>query len=271
MESDAVMKDQRYEAIKLFASKKKTFTIEELATQLNVSITTIRRDVAVLAKEGSLKKYYGKIVWNGDVADDQEGNMPPNVPQVLGKNRDIEIQLARAAADLVQDNDYIFIESGAFILPYMAKFINKKNVTAVTSDLQIAISLLKNERLNTIVLGGHVWRGSYLLYGDITERALMGMRFNKYFTLPGTITDAGDIMYFDAHTSGLRHLLRSISEKTIVIVERKRVGRSAFLKIGTLNECSTIVTDCPTQELPPISNSEVTIISLSPKDCKEEY
>lgn len=250
------MKDQRYESIKIYAKKKKRFTIQELADELNVSITTIRRDVTALAKEGYLTKYYGRIVWNGDSPQD---NLSSD-DEMMANSRDEEIQMAHAAAELVEDGDYIFVESGAYFFPLFIKFINRKNVTAVTSDLQLAQCLLKNELLSVIVLGGYVWRGSYLLYGDITERSLGEMHFNKYFTMPGAIPDTGEVMYFDAHTGGIRNLLRKVSEQTILIVPKTRIGRSGFLNIGTLDNSDVVITNSPPNNLPPISNDKVKII-----------
>lgn len=260
------MKDQRYEAIKHYARKKKEFTIEDLSRQLNVSVTTIRRDVTALAKEGLLCKRYGRILWSGD-------EMPPVQEEILSQpsrdssaTREEELRMARAAANLIEDNDCIYIESGSFCFPSLIKLIDKDNVTAVTSDLQIALCLLKNERLNTIVLGGYVWRGSYLLYGDITERALAGMHFHKYFTLPGSISESGDVMYFDAHTSSLRNALRQISEKTVLIAPKDRMGRTAFLKIGSLNDCSVIITNSSPEELPIPGDESTQVISVAEQE-----
>lgn len=265
------MNDQRYESIKHYASTHDSFTIEELSKQLNVSVTTIRRDVAFLAKQGLVTKYYGKIVWNGtdkaqahdkkDVTAESRGSAKAE--------KSMETRMARAAAALVEDNDYIFIESGAYVSALMAKYITKKNVTAVTSDLQIAISLLQNESLNVICLGGHAWRGSYLLYGDITERALSGMHFNKYFTLPGAITNNGDVMYYDSHTGGMRKLLRQVSDTVIVFSIKMRLGRSAFLTIGCVDDCDIIIAESPKEEFPPIHNPKVRFISISPEAGEE--
>jgi len=253
------LKDQRYEAIKVFAQKRKQFKIEELAEQLNVSITTIRRDVSALAKEGHLIKRYGKIIWNEQNSSDDISSEK----LVFNNSREDELLMAHAAAALVEDGDYIFVESGSYCFPAFIKLINKKNVTAVTSDLKIAQHLLENQSLNTIVLGGYVWKGSFLLYGDITERELSNMHFDKYFTFPGAISTSGEVMYFDAHTGGIRTLLRKLSDKTIILAKASRVGQNAFLSIGNLSDVDIIVTDCPLDELPPISNDHVTVISVS--------
>jgi len=250
------MKKQRHEAIKLYATNNKVFSIPEIADQLDVSVSTIRRDVEKLVQEGYLIKRYGSIMWNSTPMVNEF-----KYYEEISESFTTKEAIAKKAAELVADNDFIFIDSSS-TLCNMVKYLDQRNVTVVTADLKIAIELLKKENLTVIVLGGYAWPGTYTLSGDITEKAVEQMHFLKYFTTPGAISESGDVMYYNIQTSNLRKKLRQLSMKTYVIVEKERFLKTAFITVGKLDDYDCVITDCAADEILKLCKS-VEVIAVS--------
>ena len=98
---------ERKQQILVLLSAEGYMTVEDLAERVYVSVPTIRRDLAALAEEGSIRRVHGgashvsreSYEWPFDLRD--RVNLPEK--SVIGK----------LAAKLVKDGDHIFIDSGS--------------------------------------------------------------------------------------------------------------------------------------------------------------
>ena len=125
-----------------------TSSLEELCQHFDVSMNTVRRDLADLVQRGRLKKVYGGV--------SAESRTPSVIPMSErasrnGSNKQI---IGKLAASLVQDNMSIFLDSGSTtmrILPYLA---DKQNVTVITHSLMALYEAAKYPSLHVIALGG---------------------------------------------------------------------------------------------------------------------
>lgn len=229
-------KNNRFVKIEEFAARHSAVTIAELAEYVGVSEATIRRDVTELIERGLLVRRYGSV----SLAD-------PRREQTYFENRrnqDVQIKqaLARRAAELVRDGDTIFIESGS-TLYYMVQYITANNVLAATADVSIAVELAKRTNIQTLMIGGYIWKGSYSVTGEFIEPMLEKLSFNKYFTSPACVGKNGELMYYTIQTSGLRELVAERSEETIVVADSSKFGRTGFVTNGNLSDIQILVTD----------------------------
>ena len=122
------MKATRLNDIENLLEEQNTLSINHLCEIFNVSKNTIRRDIAELEKRGTIKKVYGGIMRN-------QTNIPEPFAAREIKNKTKKKQLAKLAANLVDDNDIIYIDSGTttmHMIPYLAE---KKNLTILTANV----------------------------------------------------------------------------------------------------------------------------------------
>ena len=104
-------------------------TVKALSQQLNVSETTIRRDLSSLARMGKVIRSHGKAkrLNTGTVIDNCD-------------NQNIEILkeiLAKTAASFVKNGQTVFINSSSAALDAVKYLINKK-VTIITNNVKVA-------------------------------------------------------------------------------------------------------------------------------------
>ena len=96
----------RKEEILKSIKKRDISYIKDLAAELNISLSTVRRDVAALEQEGSVI-----VMRGGAVKYKAEDFDEPVVKKKLIHSEEKEI-IARKAAALVEDGDCVYVDSG---------------------------------------------------------------------------------------------------------------------------------------------------------------
>ena len=125
---------------------------ETLCEKFGVSMSTLRRDINTLEQMGCVQKAYGCILYNYSAAK----IIPFHVRSTI--NQEQKRDACAAAASLIQDNDTIFIDSGSttcHLMDFMASF---KNLTVITSNLDIILRATSMENISLLVCSGELNR-----------------------------------------------------------------------------------------------------------------
>ena len=137
--------NQRNEQLLEIVNQRKKVEVNELASLLEVSKVTIRKDLTELENRGLLQRQHGFAIINN----------PNNLNFRLAQNYDIKHKIAEAAATLVQDNETIMIESGS-TCALLAEELGKsgKHVTIITISFFIANYVRNYDNITVYTLGG---------------------------------------------------------------------------------------------------------------------
>lgn len=178
-----MQKSKRINIIKEYIQSNKDVKITELNDLLDVSESTIRRDIKDLAHEGFLKELYGSVIL-------LEKNQPDTyINERLVQNLEIKMLIGKKAARLIEDDDTIYIDAGSTTF-HIIKYITAKNVTIITNGIHIASEAL-NYKLNTYLLGGELKPLTNALVGEIALEALNHFQFDKCFIGANGVTNKG--------------------------------------------------------------------------------
>ena len=170
-----MLSEERKGEILRIVNTNKSVTVQELRSILNVSESTIRRDITLLSREGRLVKVFG-----GAVALDN----PPNAVElsVLAKetmNRDEKRAIAEYAASLIIPGDYVYIDSGT-TTEMMIEFIHEKNATYVTNAVSHAKGLVRRG-LKVLLIGGELKENTEAIVGADAILHIQKYHFSKGF------------------------------------------------------------------------------------------
>ena len=124
-----MLTEERYSIILERVKQNKSVKLLELCELLKASESTIRRDLTVLDERGLLKKVHGGAI------SAEEHSFNPEEQDVESKSKlftDEKLAIARFAASLVDDGDFIFIDAGT-TTGYMIDFLPDKKITFVTN------------------------------------------------------------------------------------------------------------------------------------------
>jgi DeoR family fructose operon transcriptional repressor len=208
--------------------------VEELAKNLNMSVSTIRRDLKILVDEGQIVSLRGGAV----KLKTGSYEIPLQTKQLL--NVETKLKIAQYAASLVMDGEVIYIDSGTTTL-YMLKYLKKKKITVVTSNTQ-AINELVDSNITSIILGGEISKTLGSVVGPIAEKLLQNMFFDRAFLGASGYSVMGGINTPDVREATKKEIVKNNSKITYVLVDSSKASITSFCKAFNLNEC-TIITD----------------------------
>jgi hypothetical protein len=125
--------------------------VDELAAQPEVSQATIRRDLGMLARAGQVVRAHG-----GALVPHASTSFEPLYQQKREANAEAKAQIARCAAQRVQDGDVVVLDSGSTMLALPTELRERSDLTMIPSDLKIALELGNSPHLEVILTGGRV-------------------------------------------------------------------------------------------------------------------
>ena len=115
IEMDIVMKPkQRQAAILEYLRTHGKTSVEDLTKHFGTTGTTIRKDLTLLEEEGEVLRTYGGVVLSRD-----EGDQP--IDRKTHINTEKKRQIARAAANLINDGDSLIFDAGSTVLQMVLK------------------------------------------------------------------------------------------------------------------------------------------------------
>lgn len=230
-----MLQDERQQIILKYMKENKSVRIGAIAKTLGVTRETVRKDLYELEKRGEVKKVHGGAVLA------RANEEPPYDTRAASCMLEKEL-IARRAAELVEDGDAIYIDSGTTTLMF-AQNLRGKSVTVVTSALLAALELSRFPELKVILTGGEIRPGELSLSGPVARRSMELFRVDKAFVGTGGISaDAG---FTDYHVgdSDLRSTIVQKAKETYVLADSSKSHIAAFFKVAELSDIDYVVTD----------------------------
>lgn len=212
-------------------------SVSALSDELGVTEVTIRKDLRYLEEHRQLVRTHGGAM----PIDHYAYDLP--FEEKATRNAEQKRRIGKAAADLVEDDDTIILDSGTTALQVARNLRGKQGVTAVTGSIHIATELLRMPNVDLILLGGIVRSTSASAMGPTAEQMLREHSFRKLF-LAG---DGLDLSYGLTTTHTLEAHLNKVmiqsAEQTIVIVDSSKFGRRGLSLICGVHDINTVITD----------------------------
>lgn len=174
-EAIIMMTEDRYTAILDALKERKSMTVAEFTEITGASESTIRRDLIALDDMGKIKRFHG-----GAKAIEHEyitNEAPVSAKAQL--NVEEKSAIAKYAATMINDEDFIFIDAGTST-ELMIDYIGETNATFVTNGIAHAKRLLK-KNLRTYMIGGLVKPITEAIIGAEAVNSMKKFNFTKCF------------------------------------------------------------------------------------------
>ncbi len=158
--------------------------LDSLSAELQVSQSTVRRDIEMLEQGGLVERTHGGVIWIGEKRD---GARPYAFDQRMNYLLDLKQQIARAAKSLVRPGQTILIDGGTTTF-YLARELLSQPMQLVTNSLPIANLFLNDENVELVLTGGQVYPRYGVLLGPMAESALAGIHAKRCSLAPPGFT-----------------------------------------------------------------------------------
>ena len=230
------MKSFRLRRMEQYILEKEHVSMEELCTEFDVSMNTIRMDVASLVKKGSIKKVYGGVCSN------RQNSLVP-FEERKTKNSAKKKSLCKAAAALVEDGDIIFVDSGTTVM-YLTDYMDKhNNVTILTNNLNVIMRAVPYNNIQVICLPGILERKTNSFVSAETGKILARYNIRKAFFAATGVNENGDVTNSSSLEYEIKREAMRNSDRKYLLLDSSKYGRSALLTYSHLSEMDKILVD----------------------------
>lgn len=219
----------------------KELDVKTVSESLKISDATVRRFFARLEEEGKVIRTHGGVRLVPQLGYDYSYRVSivhrQHEKTVIGKN----------AADLVENNDHIFLDSGTTVLKMAEALSIRIQLKEISNVVVLTNSLSHIETVGrlckVILLGGEIRVKRRDVCGTIAERNLHLFHVDKAFIGADAVSPAGDLMTTDERTSRLNELVVERSDKVFVLADSEKFNKSSFIIYSSLQSIDTLITD----------------------------
>lgn len=227
--------DERQRRIEEHLLKVEFASLDELSELLDTSVSTVRRDVTLLASKGSIHRTHG----GARLAD-------PKSDEFTFSNRDThqldeKEAIAEACARLVAPNQTVIIDAGTTCY-HVARHLEAKTPQVITNSLPVANLYSASNRLEVVVSGGVIYPRLGVLVGPMAVEAFGKVRADVAILSCGGITDEG-ITNSHGLLIEIQRAMINAARRVIFCIDSSKMGRQSISKLCDLDVIDVIVTD----------------------------
>lgn len=228
--------------IELLAGDRRV-TVSDLSQLLNVSESTIRRDLSLLEKRGLVKRTHGGAVPAAGTAFE-----PSFIQKEIEFIKEKE-SIGRKAAEMIEEGETIILDSGTTTLQVARQCQNKQNLTVVTNSIHIALELSGARGIEVVMVGGSLRKITFSLVGSMAEDGLRGLYADKVFLGVNGITQHQGLTTPSIVEAKIKRLMLESSREAIVVADHSKVGHVTFASIAPIDRIQTLITDSGISEV----------------------
>jgi DeoR/GlpR family transcriptional regulator of sugar metabolism len=210
-------------------------SLPELARELNVSESTIRRDVDHLEELGVARRAHGGVFYTGS---------SPHLPHFdLREPGQWEKKqwIAREAARLISNGDTLLLDGGSTTYE-LARVLVGRPLQVVTNSLPVANLMAANAYTDLILVGGYVYPRTGVILGPPANEMIRSLRVHKSILSVAGINEQG---FFNSNlllVEAERAMIDSADE-VIVVADSSKLGRQSLAHLCPLEDIDHLVTD----------------------------
>lgn len=230
----------RQEAILTSVRSRDISYIKDLAEELNISLSTIRRDIAALEEAGTVISMRGgavKPVIAEEPAPAAVTEEAPVVKKRLIRSAEKDL-IAKKAAALVSDGDVIYIDSGT-TCSCMFQYLSSKDIIIVTSNYEV-LDFMPMQKAKVIMLGGEISNDLHSINGPLTEKSIADMHFNKAFIGANGYIPDGGVFTHTEREARKKVLVKEHSDKNYLLMDTSKKNQYAFQKLFNVRDVELI-------------------------------
>lgn len=222
-----MLASQRQEIIRELLKTRGAVTVADLTEKFGTSVETVRRDLLTMEKAGLLSRVHG-----GAVA--VSGMMPyhPLEQRNREQNRQKDA-LARVAASLVEEGDYIAIGTGSTPI-YFAQELRQRfhRLTVVTYSLSVFDILKDVPGFQLILLGGQFIPEENSFFGQLTLDMMDRLHVQKAFVFPSAISLEHGICGYEQTLYPMQQKLLCCCDQAYILADSSKFERTALYKVS---------------------------------------
>jgi DeoR/GlpR family transcriptional regulator of sugar metabolism len=235
----AGVKVQRHTEIVARVRADGTVSVSDLSDALDVSASTIRRDLHQLDRAGVLTRVHGGAALTSRLLDDPDASRP--FAAVARAHTPEKTAVAVAAASRVQEGEVVALDIGT-TTALLARELRGRSITVVTNSLAVLDELRHDDAVELILLGGLVRRSYHSLVGVLTEDAVGQLGVDRAFLGTSGIAAGGHVMDSTFVEVPVKRALVAAAREVVVVADGHKIPGSGTMRVCRGEEVDVLVT-----------------------------
>jgi len=232
-------KQDRILEITNLIQEKKRINSKDLANELFCSVSTLRRDLVYLEKQGLIKRLHGEVILNSFNTTEPA--------QYFREHQHIEEKksLAKLARDFIGPGMCIYLDSSTTVFELCNYIKDVDNLIVLTNGLNVAATLAKigNENMKVFITCGEIQHNSTSVINIDFENPLI-----THFNIDLAFCSANGIDQSGVYESNMNQAFskKSIIDKSkeaILLVDSSKFNRKSFFKLANIERYKAIISD----------------------------
>ena len=142
----------------------------------------------------------------------------------------------------LKSSSSIFFDSSTSCLPLVPYIAELKNITVVTSSLQMSLQLGQNSDAAVNLLGGAVYE-DYILSGFLAVNSVRQFHTDMMFFSCSGISSASGITSIEPRVVEVCQEMLKHTALKILLCDSSKVGKNALLRLADLNDVDYVIMD----------------------------
>lgn len=210
-------------------------SMPDLAGALNVSESTVRRDLGTLEGDGLVRRSHGGAYYAGP---------SPSLPHFRNRQSaewDKKKAIAQAAAPLVSGADTLLLDGGSTTYE-LARLLTGGASQIVTNSLPVANLFSSRPEVDLILVGGYLHSTSGVLLGTYAEEMLRSLRVRAAVISAAGVDESG--LYNSNHmTAATQQAMVRAADEVILVADSTKFGSHSIARVCGLDEINRVVVD----------------------------
>ena len=211
--------------------------VSQLSEQLGTTPATIRSDLDALERDGYLERTQGGAIQS--VKNYYNMDFQSRKQEHMEKKRAI----AAAAANMVQDGNTLFINSGTTTYFTAVELKKRKNLNIVTNSISVAVELGDVPTFRVLLLGGEINVQYSFTYGQTAKEQLSHFRSDYAILSIDGINPGTGLTTYHAEESIIDRTMMEQAKQTIIVADSTKLGHESFSHVSELTSSICLITD----------------------------
>jgi ribose transport system substrate-binding protein len=210
-----------------------SLTVSFAARQFGVSEVTVRNDLAILERQGKLRRVHGGAVL---ATFEARGGAIAEEPVGLG-----HCMVAERAAAMVEDGEAIVITAGRLGMLLAQTLVARRHLKVVTNSLGVA-QLLAREGTNTVIIAGGVVMSSGAVHIDaVTHQSLGLLKATRAFVTTSNLSATSGVMEESLDRAATLRTLIGLADALVVLLDGDGGAGQALVSVVSPRDIDHVV------------------------------
>jgi DeoR family fructose operon transcriptional repressor len=211
--------------------------VASLASELDVTPETVRRDLTVLERAGLVRRVHG-----GAIAIERLGFEPAVAAREAVMTPE-KARIGKAAVAEVPEDGAVVIDAGTTTRQLVEVLPTDAELRVVVNSPLLATALSRWSNVTVMMLGGRMRGRTMAVVDDWATSALAGIHVDVAFMATNGVSVERGLTTPDPAEAAVKRAMIACARRTVLLADHTKIGTDYFAGFGDLSQVDTFITD----------------------------